>query len=133
GFPFAAPPVGDLRWRAPRPVEAWDTPLEATFPFNRCAQLTSSFEPDREEGELAGKEDCLYLNVWAPSNSDSEPKPVMVWIHGGANVWGYAGQYEMGRLAQSQDVVVVGINYRLAMMGWFGHPSIVSTAETDLA
>ncbi|KCZ62267.1 carboxylesterase/lipase family protein [Hyphomonas atlantica] len=132
GIPFAAPPVGDLRWRAPRPVEAWDTPLEATFPFNRCAQLTSSFEPDREEGELAGKEDCLYLNVWAPSNSDSEPKPVMVWIHGGANVWGYAGQYEMGRLAQSQDVVVVGINYRLAMMGWFGHPSIVSTAETDL-
>jgi len=132
GIPFAAPPVGDLRWRAPRPVSSWDETLEATAPFNRCTQLTSGFEPGREEGELAGKEDCLYLNVWAPSDSDNEPKPVMVWIHGGANVWGFAGQYEMGRLAQSQDVVVVGINYRLGMMGWFAHPSIVSTAETEL-
>lgn len=132
GLPYAAPPVGDLRWRAPRPVEAWETPLEATFPFHRCSQLTSGFEPDREEGELAGKEDCLYLNVWAPSDAGSEPKPVMVWIHGGANVWGFAGQYEMGRLAQSQDVIVVGINYRLAMMGWFGHPALAATAENEL-
>jgi len=93
-------------------------------------------EPGVEGGALVGDEDCLYLNVWAPpgiaSNQAAAQLPVMFWIHGGGNVWGYAGQYEMGRLAVTQNVVVVSTNYRLGPLGWFAHESIRATADVPL-
>ena len=132
GIPFAAPPVGELRWRAPRPAEAWAGRYEATKPDRECVQYSNLFGSADADWTLTGSEDCLYLNVWAPSDAGDRPLPVMVWIHGGANIGGSAGMYEMGHLAAQGDVIVVAINYRLAMLGWFAHPSLVATAETDL-
>ncbi|HBF90155.1 MAG TPA: carboxylesterase family protein, partial [Hyphomonas atlantica] len=132
GIPFAAPPVGELRWRAPRPAEAWAGRYEAIKPDRECVQYDNLFDGADADWTLTGSEDCLYLNVWAPSDAGDQPLPVMVWIHGGANIGGSAGMYEMGHLAAQGDVIVVAINYRLAMLGWFAHPSLVATAETDL-
>src|SRR5690348_8296403 len=83
GIPYARPPVGDLRWRAPEPPAAWSGTREATRFAPPCAQLASPFGgiEDVPLGRPAGSEDCLYLNVWAPP--DARALPVMVWIHGG--------------------------------------------------
>ncbi len=133
GIPYARPPAGPLRWRAPQAAEAWSETLDALAPGSPCVQLASrlggveSTEPDG----FAGDEDCLYLNVWAPRQSEEEAAsnvalPVMVWIHGGGNTVGTggAGLYEGARLAASQQVVVVTLNYRLGPMGWFSHPAL---------
>jgi len=133
GVPYAEAPIGDLRWRAPRPVENWSGQLEALNFSHRCTQYSIDNEPGLEPGLLVGSEDCLYLNVWAPPTIATDTKlPVMVWIHGGANNWGYAGQYELGRLAVSQNVIVVSVNYRLGPLGWFAHEAIRDSAQTDL-
>lgn len=133
GIPYAKPPVGPLRWRAPQPARAWSETLDALSFGSPCVQLGSrlggveSTEPDG----FAGDEDCLYLNIWAPRQTDEEaatnaPLPVMVWIHGGGNTVGTggAGLYDGARLAASQGVVVVTLNYRLGPMGWFSHPAL---------
>ncbi|RCL85918.1 carboxylesterase family protein [Hyphomonas sp.] len=132
GVPFAQAPIGDLRWRAPRLAAPWKGRYEATRPDKRCTQYAPPYEPEHEDWSFLGEEDCLYLNIWAPADQSKEPLPVMVWIHGGAGVWGHAGQYEMGQFANRTNTIVVAINYRLAMMGWFAHPAIAETAETDL-
>ncbi|GAB5453623.1 MAG: carboxylesterase/lipase family protein [Halioglobus sp.] len=132
GIPYAAPPLGTLRWRAPRPAPAWQGEFQAIDRSSRCLQLASGFEPGFEEGDLAGTEDCLHLNIWAPATTPSRPLPVMFWIHGGGNVWGFAGQYEMGALAQRENLIVVAVNYRLGPFGWFAHQAIRDTAETPL-
>ena len=134
GIPFAQAPVGDLRWRAPRPAEGWSGVFEAVDFTRRCPQYAGDSDPDAEAGVLVGDEDCLYLNVWAPPGhrADDAPLPVMVWIHGGGNVTGWAGQYEMGRLAARGDVVVASFNYRLGPLGWFAHEAVRDTAETAL-
>ena len=132
GIPYAAPPVGDLRWRAPRPIDPWTDQFQALEPDRRCVQYAAPYEPQYEDWTLLGDEDCLYLNVWAPAEQSDEPLPVMVYIHGGAGVWGHAGKFELGQFASRTNTVVVSINYRLAMMGWFAHPDIIDAAETDL-
>jgi len=128
GIPYAAPPVKDLRWRAPRPVQPWSTPLEATGFGPACVQ-----PPNREAGPNApeseyvvGQEDCLTLNVFAPRSALHEENnlPVMFWIHGGANMLGSAQQFDAARLASDQNVVVVTINYRLGLFGWLRHPAL---------
>jgi para-nitrobenzyl esterase len=128
GIPFAAPPVNELRWRAPRPVQPWSEILEATEFGPACVQ-----PPNREAGSNApeseyvvGQEDCLTLNVFAPRAAlhDGNKLPVMFWIHGGANVLGSAQQFDAARLANDQDVVVVTINYRLGLFGWLRHPAL---------
>ena len=128
GIPFAAPPVNELRWRAPRPVQPWSEILEATEFGPACVQ-----PPNREAGANApeseyvvGQEDCLTLNVFAPRAAlqDGHKLPVMFWIHGGANVLGSAQQYDAARLASDQNVVVVTINYRLGLFGWLRHPAL---------
>ncbi len=80
----------------------------------------------RDEGDLYGSEDCLKLDVYAPNGAgpDNADRPVMVWIHGGSNTWGFASQYDGSKLAQEQDVVVVVIQYRLGPLGFFAHPQI---------
>ncbi len=122
GIPFAAPPVGDLRWREPQPAPSWTGVRKATAFGPRCLQgrifddMVFRDEPS---------EDCLYLNVWTPARSSSERLPVMVWIHGGGFQAGSASEprQDGGRLAR-KGVVVVGINYRLGVFGFFAHPSL---------
>jgi para-nitrobenzyl esterase len=127
GLPFAQPPVDALRWRAPLPVARWQGEREALAFAPLCPQYASRFGGDdsESEGTPVGQEDCLYLNVYAPSRArPGAGLPVMVWIHGGGNVVGTARLYDGGRLAQEQDVVVVTIQYRLGPLGWFRHAAL---------
>ncbi|MET0237052.1 MAG: carboxylesterase family protein [Kibdelosporangium sp.] len=121
GIPFAAPPVGALRWRPPQPPARWRTPLDATQPRGFCAQL-----PGFGPGESAN-EDCLYLNVTTPKRS-SRPLPVMVWFHGGGFTAGAASQYDPVKLVTRGDVIVVTVAYRLGALGFLATPGL--TAET---
>jgi para-nitrobenzyl esterase len=136
GIPFAAPPLGDLRWRAPQPVEPWTEPLAAITFRDPCVQLSGPLDglPD-DSGAVVGSEDCLYLNIWAPrshSNADDAPVPVMLWIHGGGNTIGTANTYPANRLASDGEVVVVTINYRLGFLGWMSHPALRTADRTPL-
>ena len=127
GIPFAAAPVGDLRWRAPRPAPTWDAPIEAVTWGSACVQHRNTLADfdDPDEDGIVGSEDCLYLNVYAPAGAESGSSlPVMFWIHGGGNSVGHAGPYHGGTLAQVGDVVVVALNYRLGPFGWFSHPAL---------
>ena len=132
GIPFAKPPVGDLRWRAPQQIAPWDETLAATQHAPRCVQYTNfldeleGVEPD----QLIGNEDCLYLDIYAPSKTPpAQGWPVMVWVHGGSNTWGGANQYDASLLAESKNVVVVVVQYRLGPLGWFFHPSLNQSAQ----
>ncbi|AGC43855.1 carboxylesterase [Myxococcus stipitatus DSM 14675] len=117
GIPFAAPPVGDLRFRAPQPVAAWSEDRDATKPGNRCPQPPDAF------GAPSNTEDCLFLNVVTPrAASPRHRRPVMVWIHGGMGHVGAGSDHDTRRLAQVGDVVVVSFNYRLGMLGNLSHP-----------
>ena len=121
GIPYAAPPLGDLRWRAPRPPEPWSDvrPVLTTGP--QCPQpVIFPGGPN-----MAGEEDCLFLNVWTPEHS-REPLPVMFWIHGGGNHIGQGGSplYSGANLAGTHNVVVVTVNYRLGPLGWLSHPAL---------
>ena len=117
GIPFAAPPVGNLRWREPQPVRPWtDTRRAAAF-GSRCIQ--SGAEP--------GAEDCLYLNVWTPEWPVRSRLPVMLWIHGGGNFAGAGSEptFDGERLAR-RGVVLVTANYRLGVFGFFAHPELAA-------
>lgn len=128
GIPFAAPPIGELRWRAPQPVEPWTEPRETIAFRDPCVQLSGPLDglPD-DSGAVVGSEDCLYLNVWAPrsdSGTGAQKLPVMFWIHGGGNTIGTANTYPGSMLAAGEQVVVVTINYRLGFFGWMSHPAL---------
>ena len=133
GLPFAAPPVGDLRWRAPRPAAGWAGTRQALHPAGVCPQISNVFNADDgvKPGTLLGTEDCLYLDVYAPAGAVSlGGLPVMVWIHGGGNVWGSAKQYDPSNLAANENVIIVVVQYRLGPLGWFAHEAIRRSAET---
>ena len=122
GIPFAAPPTGEWRWREPQPMPAWPGERDASRYGPACMQQPgASLEGGGSPGEL--DEDCLNLNVWTPSTRGR--RPVMVWIHGGALVFGGGALklYDGGELAR-RDVVVVTINYRLGALGFFAHPAL---------
>ena len=127
GIPFAAPPVGDLRFAMPRPHAPWSHTLQATEPGSMCVQypLMSLVTGGTD---TIGDEDCLYLNVWQPFSSADAPRPVMVFIHGGGFISGSASgdmiDYNGAALSSFGDVVVVTINYRLGAMGFFSHPAL---------
>jgi para-nitrobenzyl esterase len=134
GIPFAAPPVGDLRWRAPKPVIAWQGVKKADKFSAACVQEPSGpngFGPWTAEFVTHNKvsEDCLYLNVWTPAKSATERLPVFVWIYGGGFVQGSADVaiYDGQGLA-SKGLVVVTFNYRLGILGFLAHPEL--TAES---
>jgi para-nitrobenzyl esterase len=127
GIPFAAPPVGDLRWQAPKPAANWSGTRSAdTFSAN-CMQRAANggaFPPhggDRTATRMS--EDCLYLNVYTAAKSSNEKRPVMVWIHGGAFTSGAGAIYEGEELSR-KGVVVVTINYRLGVFGFLAHPDL---------
>ncbi|MCY0990524.1 carboxylesterase family protein [Nannocystis sp. ILAH1] len=117
GIPYAAPPVGPLRFEPPAPHPGWDGPREALEFGPGCPQIV--------DGVASGEEDCLTLNVWAPDD-DGAAHPVMVWIHGGGFVGGAASEplYAGATLAREQGVVVVSLNYRLGALGWLAAPEL---------
>ncbi|MCW5802967.1 MAG: carboxylesterase family protein [Deltaproteobacteria bacterium] len=120
GVPYAAPPVGALRWKRPQPVAPWDR-LETIATGIQCPQAFSLAGP-------GGDEDCLTLNVWAPAGATVKDLPVMVWFHGGAFVFGSGGDayYNGSHLAETYGVVVVTVNYRLGAFGFLAHPALAA-------
>jgi para-nitrobenzyl esterase len=141
GIPYASPPTGDLRWRAPLEAEPWSGTLDAVQAQNICSQYGSQMEarPPREWGVPIGSEDCLYLNIFAPAFAPEQIPtgdarlPVMVYIHGGGNMVGYATQYKYSgtMLASTHDLIVVSFNYRLGPFGWFSHPALNADGSAE--
>jgi para-nitrobenzyl esterase len=132
GIPYGLPPAGPWRWKAPRPVPPWTEIRRAFEGGAPSPQRRLAVSPDGAARlETFGDEDCLYLNVWAPAQNGSGSKPVMVWIHGGGNNLGQGDSYDGGRLAVTQDVVVVTFNYRLGLFGWCAHPALRAGADDD--
>jgi len=135
GIPYAAPPVGDLRWRAPRPPAAWQG-VRKTDQFSAsCVQnIVTERKPWTFEfmahGEIS--EDCLYLNIWTPAKSAAAKRPVLLWMYGGGNVEGSASVpvYDGESLAK-KGLVVVTINYRLGVFGFFTHPALTKESDTS--
>lgn len=128
GIPFAAAPVGALRWKAPEPVAAWTEPRAAqTFGFD-CLQNRPGW--DKSQSSMAMNEDCLFLNVWTPQNEASQQSlPVMVFIHGGGFVIGSGSQSVFdGSALAKRGVVVVTFNYRVGRFGFFAHPELTEEA-----
>jgi para-nitrobenzyl esterase len=124
GIPYAAAPVGNLRWRAPQPHGGWDGVLDASRFAAHCPQVATPY------GVASTTEDCLYLNVYTPGKTnEGQPHllPVMFWIHGGALVVGESDGYDPTPLV-SEGVIVVTINYRLGWLGFLAHPAL--SAET---
>jgi len=123
GIPYAAPPVGELRWQAPQPPAPWTQPRRCLAYGPSCPQADSPLDRDKET--LNQSEDCLYLNVWSPAQDTGEKLPVMVWIHGGGLVQGSGSKplYDGVSLAR-HGVVLVTINYRLGAFGFFTHPDL---------
>src|SRR5580693_849398 len=118
GIPYAAPPVGPLRWQPPQPAASWSGVRAATAFAPHCPQVAGPF------GQASTSEDCLYLNVFTPSGwRPGADNPVMVWIHGGALVSGESNDYDPTQLV-ARGVTVVTINYRLGALGFLAHPAL---------
>lgn len=121
GIPYAAPPVGPLRWQPPMPARSWTAVRDATKPGTRCIQ-DSRADPDYG---LPTGEDCLNLTVWTPDGATpAAPRPVLVWIHGGGFLNGSSDIYNARRLTSLGGIVVVTINYRLGALGFLAHPAL---------
>ena len=144
--PYAAAPTGALRWRPPRPLAKWSTTYDASRPMPACPQdLSSQVSYIRAVGTAIGapasrygegvpvSEDCLYLNVWAPASSRAR-HPVMVWLHGGSNIHGWAGDpFFDGSALARRGVVVVAVNYRLGVLGFLTHPALAAESERGVS
>jgi para-nitrobenzyl esterase len=137
GVPYAQAPVGERRWRAPADAKAWSTPRAAREFGAACATTGRLDGPGRNNrydptlatslGQTVGSEDCLYLNIWRPATADTQ-LPVIVFIHGGSNVSGYTADplYDGAALARTANAVVVTVNYRLGILGFFRSPYLRS-------
>lgn len=131
GIPFAAPPVGENRWRAPQPCPNWEGELEAYSFKNISVQDTPGVGEglyDKEwhvDNQIPMGEDCLYLNIWSPAHSTEDKLPVLVWYFGGGFQWGYPCEMEFdGEHMAKRGVIVVTVNYRLGAIGFLAHPEI---------
>ncbi len=122
-IPYALPPIGELRWKAPRDFIDKKNLIEKKDD-NYCVQRPSSLGGPGGDGAMVGTEDCLYLDISGPSKNKSSLLPVMFWIHGGGNTSGLKDLYDFNKMVRKHDVIVVRINYRLGSFGWFTHPSI---------
>ncbi|EHR62571.1 carboxylesterase/lipase family protein [Saccharomonospora cyanea] len=128
GIPYAAAPVGELRWRTPAPAEPWSGVRDATVPGNPAPQLAQPFE-----AVTSLDEDCLTLDVTAPEEtSEGAGKPVLVWLHGGGGTNGTATAYDARRLAVTGDLVVVKPNFRLGVLACFGYPGLADSGTFGL-
>jgi para-nitrobenzyl esterase len=135
GVPFAAPPVGDLRWRPPAPVKPWSGVRPAEQFGAACMQPDLAPDSLLSYWPSAGylpkvDEDCLFVNVWTPATSTKARLPVMVWIHGGGYFVGYGHQPIFdGEALARKGVIVVTLNYRLGPLGFFAHPELTRESE----
>ena len=129
GIPYAQPPIGDLRWRAPHDLASWTGVRHATKFGAACWQSYSDDAFVWSRGEFPRSEDCLHLNIWQPKKADATA-PVMVWFHGGAHTGGFAHVelFDGTELAR-QGVVVVTVNYRLGPWGFLAHPALAEESE----
>ncbi len=149
GIPFAKPPLGKLRWQAPQPLDAKKTTLHTSKYAPACTQNRSGVEwyegvasafgqsPDVAPEPTGVSEDCLYLNVWTPSDHTgdaSKALPILVWIHGGGNTagWAYEPNYQGAALA-NEGIIVVSIAYRLGIFGYFSHPGMAANDQANIA
>lgn len=124
GIPYAAPPVGELRWQPPQPAAPWTGTRKATGFGNRCVQ-GGGFD-DMVFRDPQQSEDCLYLNVWTPATSAKAKLPVMVWIYGGGFQGGGSSEPRQdGAALARKGVIVVSMNYRLGVFGFLSHPELV--------
>ena len=136
GIPFAAPPVGPDRWRAPRPVRPWQGTREASHFGANCYQALTpeGFGPWKHEFVVQGEvsEDCLFVNVWTPKSDTQARLPVLVWIHGGGFTQGSGSVavYDGASLA-GDGIVVVNFNYRMGVFGFLAHPELTREAGKD--
>jgi para-nitrobenzyl esterase len=143
GVPFAKPPVGALRWKAPADPDAWREPRKTQQFGNACVQYGRIYGPGSNNrydltiaqtlNQAVGSEDCLYLNIWRPANRHGD-LPVIVFVHGGSNVSGYTADpvYDGAALAKAANAVVVSVNYRLGIFGFLNLPQLkegVDSAE----
>ena len=124
-IPYAQPPIGDLRWKAPRQYDvSGQNYLIKPKDNNFCVQEPSGLGGSEGSSYFSGTEDCLYLDIKAPRKIRNELLPVMFWIHGGGNTTGLKNIYDFSTMVKKHNVLVVTINYRLGPFGWFSHPSI---------
>jgi len=133
GIPYAAPPVGALRWRPPQPAKAWKGVRAASRLGHNCVQHQPYSDIDPFAAGVS--EDCLYLNVWTRSvDPHATPRPVMVWIHGGGFFAGFGGEerHNGARLAQ-KGAIVVTVNYRLGAFGFLAHPALAAESPHHAA
>jgi para-nitrobenzyl esterase len=133
GVPYGADTSGENRWRAPRPAPGWTQTRNAISFAPVCPQIATPFTPIASftDGELEGSEDCLAMDIYAPADAKGKNLPVMVWIHGGSNVSGASQLYVGDHLAANENVIVMSVQYRLGPLGWFSHPALVESAETE--
>lgn len=136
GIPYARPPVGELRWEPPQPPIPWTGVRDATRPGHACTQSPAGLTPflapmaqaygsNYAEPPVDFSEDCLYLNVWTPEWPARTPLPVMVWLHGGSNKGGSGSQSTYNGVSLTRrGVVLVTLNYRLGVLGFFSHPDL---------
>ena len=123
GIPYAAPPVGELRWKEPQPAPKWEGVRKATEFGARCMQ--GRIYEDMVFRDAGPSEDCLYLNVWTPKVSGDAKLPVMVWIYGGGFQAGATSEPRQdGERLAHKGVIVVSMNYRLGIFGFFSHPEL---------
>ncbi|WP_093306888.1 MULTISPECIES: carboxylesterase family protein [unclassified Variovorax] len=137
GIPFAKPPVGELRWRAPATPEPWSGIRQATKFGNACLQIGRIFSPGANNtydetigtmlGKPSGSEDCLFVNIWRPATADKN-LPVLLFIHGGSNISGYTADplYDGAALAKAANAVVITASYRLGILGFLNVPQLRS-------
>ncbi|WP_420475591.1 carboxylesterase/lipase family protein [Noviherbaspirillum sp. ST9] len=142
GIPYAKPPVGELRWRAPADPDKWNSVLSTKAFGNACSQYGRIYGPGANNrydetigttlNTAVGHEDCLYLNIWRPANNGKK-LPVIVFFHGGSNVSGYTADpmYEGANLAQRANAVVVTVNFRLGILGFLNQPQLKTGTDAD--
>lgn len=124
GVPYAAPPIGDLRWKPPQPAKKWSGTRKTIDFAPPCSQLPAGWLP-----YLGGQEDCLYLNVWTTEPSSAAKLPVIVFFHGGSNRVGYSQMNPLGPALSPLGVVFVSANYRLGPFGFLAHPALTAESE----
>lgn len=143
GVPYARPPLGVWRWKAPADPERWTSPRPATAFAPACVQTGRLYGPGlnnrhdetigRTLGQTLGSEDCLHLNIWVPAARSAAPRPVIVFVHGGSNITGYTADplYDGSALAQREDAVVVSVNYRLGIFGFLNAAALKTGGAED--
>ncbi|MDO5426054.1 MAG: carboxylesterase family protein [Eubacteriales bacterium] len=140
GVPYAEPPIGELRWKAPRPPKSWEGILHADTYANCCMQKPETHPLYRKEfyGNSAFRrtpsEDCLYLNIWTPKEKEERPFPVAFWIHGGGFLSGYATELEFdGAEYAKRGVILVSVEYRCNLFGFLAHPWLSAENERGIS